>query len=725
MTNNKSLKLKLIQGLSTFLAVALITITLLSAYMLNSAMREELKRHLLINARSSLEKLNEHLEFLSSSIENFSQNHFIVNSLIDIEGRADYLPKLVDNFNKNNHLISTTVVDFEKKIIYSSLENPSLMMDELDLRSALERGKPMLALDDAGQLLIASPIIFYKTIQGALLSKLDFQSITNRVITNNKNIFVKLYSRGKPIFTINYDKEISYVRVKQTAEKNLPYLKTLELQLELGETRSAHDTPLNKAIFNLLVISLAFIVLSILFAVKMGSGFAQPVLSLCDKIRDFTKSGFKNYRKLSPVGTADELEELAKAFDMQTVLLIIARDNLEKRVEDRTLELKKSNEQLEKASQAKSEFLSRMSHEFRTPMNAILGFTQVMNMEPDNNPIGNHKKNISQVLSAGKHLLQLINEVLDLSMIESGNYGLKIKKINIIELIEEVLEFITPLVKNKGLLLIERIPRTGNIYVEVDSFRMKQILINLLSNAIKYNKENGKIFWELKTESERLVKVIIEDTGIGIPLNKMESIFEPFNRLNIETTPIEGTGIGLPITKKLLETMGSSLQVESRVGEGSIFSFELPLCEETTPIEEEIQKKETSNNIFSNLPSAKTILYVEDNPSNLELIKEVISTEPNLKLIYADTATEGIELAIAEKPDLILLDINLPDMDGISAMKYLRNSVETSQSPILALSANAMKADIDEALDSGFDDYITKPIKVEEFFQTLKTHLNF
>lgn len=407
--------------------------------------------------------------------------------------------------------------------------------------------------------------------------------------------------------------------------------------------------------------------------------------------------------------------------------------NLEIKVKNRTEEtkelvrlnraLQEAQEKAEKSSNAKSEFLSQMSHELRTPLNAILGFGQLMESDPKEPLTEYQQESVSEILKAGKHLLELINEILDLSRIETGHPTLSFENVNLNYLTEELATLCQPMARKNNIELLNYVPLHDDLFVYADRVRLKQVLLNLVSNAIKYNKASGSVKIDATGNKETGIRISVSDTGIGIPEDRLDDLFQPFNRLGSEKTDIEGTGIGLTITKQLVELMNGSIEVDSRPGEGSTFSVTLPWGQ---PEEESkvLRPMEAAHNPSSLTPRDRwVILYVEDNPANLNLVRQILRRRSDVLLLTAPEAKLGIELAQAHQPDLILLDINLPGMDGLTAFKRLRALKETKTTPVVAISANALPRDIKIALDTGFSDYLTKPLDVVEFNRTVEDHL--
>src|SRR5688500_17744510 len=369
----------------------------------------------------------------------------------------------------------------------------------------------------------------------------------------------------------------------------------------------------------------------------------------------------------------------------------------------------------ETANIAKSDFLSGMSHELRTPLNAILGFGQLMESDsPPPSPA--QKASIEQILHAGWYLLDLINEILDLAMIESGKLSLSSEPMSLREVMLECKTMIEPQATKRGIRMT--FPELDNPYfVDADRTRVKQILINLFSNAIKYNEEGGSVVVGCTSATRNRVRVTVTDSGAGLPPDKLAQLFQPFNRLGQQAN-IEGTGIGLVVTKRLVELMGGAIGVRSTVGKGSVFWFELVSAAAPGPAVE----VEAPTRLDPGSPGEevlRTLLYVEDNPANLQLIEKLIARRPGMRLLAAGDADTGVEIARTRRPDVILMDINLPGISGIEALAILRRDPTTASIPVVALSANAIPRDIEKGLEAGFCRYLTKPIKVHEFMDAL------
>ena len=400
---------------------------------------------------------------------------------------------------------------------------------------------------------------------------------------------------------------------------------------------------------------------------------------------------------------------------------VTERTRLDQVLHDRTIELENARSGADKANLAKSDFLSSMSHELRTPLSAILGFAQLME---SGSPAPNaaQKRSIEQILKAGWYLLDLINEILDLALIESGKLSLSMEPMSLAAVMHECEMMIEPQAHQRGVSV--SFPRVDvPCFVKADRTRIKQILINLLSNAVKYNTMGGTVIVDCIAPAPGRIRICVRDTGAGLPEEKLAQLFEPFNRLGQQADTSEGTGIGLVVCKRLIELMGGVIGVESTVGKGSVFWIEMNVTAEP----------QTATSTATRMPTqqaqahaqSSTLLYVEDNPANLMLVEDLIARRPDIRLLSASDGVHGIAIAHAARPDVILMDINLPGISGIDALRVLAEDPATAHIPVIALSANAMPRDIEKGLEAGFFRYLTKPIRVNEFMQTLDVAMEF
>jgi PAS domain S-box-containing protein len=396
---------------------------------------------------------------------------------------------------------------------------------------------------------------------------------------------------------------------------------------------------------------------------------------------------------------------------------VTERKRLDQVLREKNIELESSKSVAEKANLAKSNFLSSMSHELRSPLNAILGFAQLMESDSPP-PTAGQKASIDQILQAGWYLLELINEILDLAVIESGRLTLSQEPVSLAEVMLECQDMVAPPALKRGVKMT--FPKfDAPLIVHADRTRLKQVLINLLSNAIKYNRPGGTVTVVCTVRDAEHVRITVADTGAGLAPDKLAQLFQSFNRLGQEAGGEEGTGIGLVVSKRLVELMNGVIGVDSTVGVGSVFWIELLSA---TAVKSEDKPAEPSGHAQPALPDderLRTLLYVEDNPANLKLVEQLIARRPDMRLLSAGDANFGIEIARTSLPEVILMDINLPGISGFDALKILRDDPATSQIPVIALSANAMPRDVEKGLEAGFLRYLTKPIRVNEFIDAL------
>ena len=401
---------------------------------------------------------------------------------------------------------------------------------------------------------------------------------------------------------------------------------------------------------------------------------------------------------------------------------ITERKRFEQALQETNVELQRAKAAADKGNLAKSDFLSSMSHELRSPLNAILGFAQLMESSSPA-PTPSQALRIEQILQAGWHLLKLINEILDLAAIEAGRVSLSLEPVLLADIMAECQAMMEPQAQQYGVATFYPTFPTP-LFVLADRTRLKQVVINLLSNAIKYNKAGGTVVVSCSEVDPTHTRVSVEDTGRGLAPEKMAQLFQPFNRLGQETTNIAGTGIGLVVTKQLVELMRGTVGVESTQGSGSKFWVDLlPAARLALP--GDIPEPTDGPSRRPRAVGKSTLLYIEDNPANMMLVEQLIARRPELKLLTAEDGTLGIELARACRPDVILMDINLPGINGTDALKVLLRNPMTAKIPVIALSANAMPRDIKTGIDAGFFKYLTKPIKVAEFMETLDLALEF
>jgi CheY-like chemotaxis protein/nitrogen-specific signal transduction histidine kinase len=402
-----------------------------------------------------------------------------------------------------------------------------------------------------------------------------------------------------------------------------------------------------------------------------------------------------------------EVAALAQSFNAMARSLDEARTALETARAD-----------AERSNLAKNAFLSRMSHELRTPLNAIIGFGQLLELDELTE---DQAESVTHVLRGGRHLLGLINEVLDISRIESGTLGGSIEPIAVGDALADALSLLRSVADAREVRLLTEPHALSAVHVLADHQRLKQVFLNVLSNAIKYNRHGGTVRVSLEHVSDEWVRIRVRDEGLGIPADRMHRLFVPFDRLGAESGETEGTGLGLALSERLVGMMGGKISAESTVGEGSTFTIEL----RTAEAPEERAGSDPELRAITGGPQlrAATILHIDDNTSSLRLIEHVLAQHPDVRVISAMSATLGIELAREHRPDLVLLDLHLPDLGGIAVLEAIKSDPATCDAPVVVLSADATDGEVERLLAAGVHEYLAKPLDVRRFMRVVRSAL--
>jgi signal transduction histidine kinase/CheY-like chemotaxis protein len=468
---------------------------------------------------------------------------------------------------------------------------------------------------------------------------------------------------------------------------------------------------------------------------RLGHTITTPIDAITTIAREVVEK--RDYSRRAPRISEDEAAALVDSFnamlteiEQRTLALegskqevMRLNERLEQRVQERTMQLELANSELElaieearNANQAKSAFLSSMSHELRTPLNAILGFAQIL--AADNMPTTPEQKKefAGHILKSGRHLLTLINEILDLAKVEAGALTLSMEPVGLAEVLAECRSMIEPLAAARGIRV--QFPENAAALVQADRTRLKQVLLNLLSNAVKYNREGGTVSVECAAHAPHRLRLSVVDTGMGLRAEQVAALFQPFNRLGQENGTQEGTGIGLVFTKRLVELMKGEIGAASTPGVGSTFWIELTtaggangaLAQLAAPARQDAGQAAAA----PDSAAPRLILYIEDNPANLRLVQEIVAFRADLRLLSAPDGHAGLALAHTHRPAVILMDLNLPGMSGFEVLAQLRRDPDTAHIPAIALTANAMPRDIERGLSAGFARYLTKPIDIEQ-----------
>ncbi|MGJ9417181.1 ATP-binding protein [Massilia sp. CMS3.1] len=486
---------------------------------------------------------------------------------------------------------------------------------------------------------------------------------------------------------------------------------------------------------------------------RMGRVITAPIVAVTEIARDVVAT--RDYSRRAPRVGNDEAAELADSFNamlteieqrtreledsngeivreaqersraQQEVMRL--NEQLEHRVDERTLQLALANAELanaideaRKANQAKSAFLSSMSHELRTPLNAILGFAQILTSQALPTTDAQKKEFANHILKSGRHLLTLINEILDLAKVESGTITLSMEPVGLGEILGECQGMIEPLAAARGIRVL--FPQQVDAVLMADRTRLKQVLINLLSNAIKYNRDAGAVVLDCVQAGPERLRISVQDTGMGLRADQVENLFQPFNRLGQEAGAQEGTGIGLVVTRRLVELMNGTIAMSSSPGVGSVFTIELgttaplPSSAGAGIVPEAVEATSAEG-------APHLLLYVEDNPANLKLVEEIVRFRSDLRLLAAGDGPLGLSLARAHRPEIILMDLNLHGMSGLEVLAQLQREPATRDIPVIALTANAMASDIERGIAAGFFRYLTKPIDIDQFNEAIDTTL--
>ena len=482
---------------------------------------------------------------------------------------------------------------------------------------------------------------------------------------------------------------------------------------------------------------------------RMGRAITAPIVAVTGIARDVVAT--RDYSRRAPRVGNDEAAELADSFNamlteieqrtreledsnagivreaaqrsraQQEVMRL--NEQLEHRVDERTLQLALANAELanaidvaRNANQAKSAFLSSMSHELRTPLNAILGFAQILTSDTLPTTAAQKKEFASHILKSGRHLLTLINEILDLAKVESGTITLSMEPVALGEILGECQTMMEPLAAARGIRML--FPQQVSAVLMADRTRLKQVLLNLLSNAIKYNRDAGAVVVDCAPAGPGRLRISVQDTGMGLRADQLDGLFQPFNRLGQEAGAQEGTGIGLVVTRRLVELMDGTIDVTSSPGVGSVFSIDLGT---TAPLAAQVAGAPAPDAAAAHAGDGapRLLLYVEDNPANLKLVEEIVRFRADLRLMAAGDGSLGLTLARAHHPDIILLDLNLPGMSGLEVLAQLQREPALRAIPVIALTANAMPRDIERGMAAGFFRYLTKPIDIDRFTEAI------
>ncbi|KJU81958.1 multi-sensor hybrid histidine kinase [Candidatus Magnetobacterium bavaricum] len=737
MPPKKSLRKRfLLQQVSIILAL-LLSIIAVVAIMLKDTLTIELNKDLKVSNEGCINKLQDRISSLFESASNFSRNPIVIESMVNYHKKLDSLPKLMDHFViKDTH--SVTMLNFDKSLIYSTLHNPPDYPSTRYLKIVMTVGEARFYVSDNKNLVYIVPIYLYKNIQGVIIIEYNLVSIFDSILPNDP-FFYRLYANDVKITEKNFKAKSSYITLRSQVNKGSFILDKLKISVELGALRSHYRVFIWNAIFKLLAVGICFIIVAVAITIRMGDSMCKPILTLCERV----EKSAEGFVKCSPLGTDDELESLADVFDKRTELLLNnnerlqaeivqrknaeaslkrAYDDLELRVQQRTAELAAAKEAAEVSATVKATFLANMSHEIRTPMNTILGFLEML-IEDYNLPEPDRKRYLNITRNSARSLLGLLNDILDVSKIESGKMALELRPFNLRDVLHSVYQMFDVKVHEKGLDFTYGIDPSIDCNFIGDPLRLRQVIINLAGNAVKFT-ERGSIRIEVHPE-EDLIRFDVIDTGIGISTEGIERIFDAFTQADDSTTRrFGGTGLGTTISKQLIEMMGGRIWVDSTVGTGSTFHFTVNIHKTD---KDPIYLAQDIDAAGENIPLTRPhrvfrILVAEDLDENIVLLKTQLEHQGHT-VVVAKNGIEAIERFKNDHVDLILMDIQMPHMDGLQATRHIR-ALNTQSSaadiPIIALTAGVMTQEIDSYLQEGINAVIAKPVDFDRLFDTIE-----
>jgi signal transduction histidine kinase/ActR/RegA family two-component response regulator len=484
-------------------------------------------------------------------------------------------------------------------------------------------------------------------------------------------------------------------------------VQTLNSAVSLQEAATPDSSgKLDSSLSVALAIGVAGLVMTLLVLAVFGNDIVRSVAAPIRRLAAGAKRlGSGDLTTRVPETGVEDVKALARSLNSMAISLAATRKTLD----SQQAQLSSSRAETNRANTAKNEFLSRMSHELRTPLNAILGFAQLLELDELDS---RQRDNVAHIVSGGQHLLNLINEVLEISRIETGSMSPAIEPVNAAEIVREGIELVSPLAAQRKIALSASIDTQADVWIAADRQRLKQILLNLLANAVKYNRDGGSVTVRIKSLAGR-GRIEVTDTGQGIPQDQLPKLFVPFERLGAESTGVEGTGLGLVLALRLAEAMDGTLGVESQPWIGSTFHIELPLA--TAPEAREPELLPSRLTAATQAPpvfdhGTRRVLYIEDDTANTHLMAQLFAEEPRLDLMTTMYGKLGVELARQHLPDLILLDAHLPDLSGDEVMKRLRADDSTRSIPVITVSADATEESRARMTALGASKYLTKPL---------------